>query len=242
VSQDPSAHPKEVSVDTSRKSFVYSAHSAAPVGWQILECYEPSVVPAECIEYFTPETFNNFCTSAISAETDAVGVPIGMRQKSAVHFGGVARVDRSSWVVAAIMSQLNARSEINASEEQVSDASVKCVNSSFPLVQVGYGGACWCLEIWLSKHRNVVPLLTAKMCTGILVYTVSRIAQNNHASGLVAQNNHASGLAAHARSTDLGHINSTSRSISLKGLQSELVSFDQNSSTALLTCLTMPNA
>jgi hypothetical protein len=96
VSQDPSAHPKKVSVDTSRKSFVRSAHSVAPMEGQILGRYEPSVVPAECIEYLTPDTFNNFCTSAISADTDAVGVPIGMRQKSAVHFGGVARVDRSS--------------------------------------------------------------------------------------------------------------------------------------------------
>jgi hypothetical protein len=48
-------------------------------------------VPAECILYFNPLFFIRRWTSAISAETEAVGVPIGMRQKSAVHFGGVAR-------------------------------------------------------------------------------------------------------------------------------------------------------
>lgn len=33
----------------------------------------------------------SLCTSAICAETEAVGVPMGTRQKSATHFGGVAK-------------------------------------------------------------------------------------------------------------------------------------------------------
>src|SRR3954463_6269790 len=49
----------------------------------------PKVVPAECIEYFNPDFFISRCTSATSFETDAVGVPIGIRQKSAVHLAGV---------------------------------------------------------------------------------------------------------------------------------------------------------
>ena len=54
--------------------------------WQHL----PTVVPAECMLYFKPLLFNNRWTSAICTDTEAVGVPSGMRQKSAVHFGGVS--------------------------------------------------------------------------------------------------------------------------------------------------------
>lgn len=36
-----------------------------------------------------PDFLSNLCTSATSLETDAVGVPSGMRQKSAMHAGGV---------------------------------------------------------------------------------------------------------------------------------------------------------
>ena len=53
----------------------------------------PTVVPAECILYFNPDCFMRRWTSAICAETEAVGVPIGIKQKSAVHFGGVERLD-----------------------------------------------------------------------------------------------------------------------------------------------------
>jgi hypothetical protein len=42
--------------------------------------------------YDKPDLFIKRCTSAIWAETEAVGVPMGMRQKSAVHFGGVLRL------------------------------------------------------------------------------------------------------------------------------------------------------
>lgn len=42
--------------------------------------------------YFNPDLFNSLCTSATSLDTEAVGVPSGMRQKSAVHDAGVERV------------------------------------------------------------------------------------------------------------------------------------------------------
>jgi len=45
--------------------------------------------------YERPEVFISLCTSAIWAETEAVGVPMGIRQKSAVHLGGVLMV----WLV-----------------------------------------------------------------------------------------------------------------------------------------------
>ena len=65
----------------------------------ILTCnigdHSPTVVPAECIEYFNSLFFINLWTSAICADTEAVGVPSGMRQKSAVHLAGVARSFRS---------------------------------------------------------------------------------------------------------------------------------------------------
>lgn len=51
-----------------------------------------TVVPAECMLYDKPDVFIRRCTSAIWAEIEAVGVPMGMRQKSAVHFGGVLRL------------------------------------------------------------------------------------------------------------------------------------------------------
>ena len=52
----------------------------------------PNVEPAECMLYFNPLFFSSRWTSAICADTEAVGVPSGMRQKSAVHFGGVPRL------------------------------------------------------------------------------------------------------------------------------------------------------
>jgi len=54
----------------------------------------PSVVPAECIEYLSPDAFSSRCTSATSFDTDAVDVPSGIRQKSAVHAGGVAMLGK----------------------------------------------------------------------------------------------------------------------------------------------------
>lgn len=42
----------------------------------------PSVVPAECMWYITPDFWSRRCTAATSFETEAVGVPMGMRQKS----------------------------------------------------------------------------------------------------------------------------------------------------------------
>ena len=50
------------------------------------------MVPAECMLYDRPDVFISRCTSAIWPETEAVEVPMGMRQKSAVHFGGVLMV------------------------------------------------------------------------------------------------------------------------------------------------------
>ena len=41
-------------------------------------------MPAECILYLIPDLLSRRWTSAISAETEAVGVPIGTRQKSVV--------------------------------------------------------------------------------------------------------------------------------------------------------------
>lgn len=55
----------------------------------------PTVVPAECIEYLSPLFLSSRCTSATSLDTEAVGVPRGIRQKSAVHDGGVASDVRS---------------------------------------------------------------------------------------------------------------------------------------------------
>lgn len=49
--------------------------------------------------YFRPLFFIRRWTSAISAETDAVGVPMGIRHTSAVHLGGVARLLRSEAMV-----------------------------------------------------------------------------------------------------------------------------------------------
>ena len=54
------------------------------------------VVPAECIEYLMfGDFFNNRWTSAISLDTEAVGVPMGIRQKSAMQAAGVLRSVKS---------------------------------------------------------------------------------------------------------------------------------------------------
>lgn len=45
--------------------------------------------------YLSPDFLSSLWTSAICADTDAVGVPSGIKQKSAVALGGVARVERS---------------------------------------------------------------------------------------------------------------------------------------------------
>ena len=42
----------------------------------------PTVVPAECMEYLTPDFLSRRWTEATSLETEVVGVPMGMRQKS----------------------------------------------------------------------------------------------------------------------------------------------------------------
>ena len=54
-----------------------------------ISAYSPTVVPAECMWKFKPLAFNTRCTSATSLETLAVGVPSGIRQKSAVQWSGV---------------------------------------------------------------------------------------------------------------------------------------------------------
>jgi hypothetical protein len=46
--------------------------------------------------YSNPLFLSTRWTCATSFETDAVGVPSGMRQKSAMHAGGVDRFVRSS--------------------------------------------------------------------------------------------------------------------------------------------------
>ena len=46
----------------------------------------PSVVPALCIVYLTLLFLSRRCTAATSPETEAEGVPMGMRQKSEVAF------------------------------------------------------------------------------------------------------------------------------------------------------------
>jgi hypothetical protein len=66
------------------------------------EGISPSVVPAECIAYLTPLCLRRRWTAAISAETEAVGVPIGIRQKSAVAFGGVGSVVGSEGVLLVV--------------------------------------------------------------------------------------------------------------------------------------------
>lgn len=54
----------------------------------------PTVVPAECNVYVKPDFFKSLCTSATSFETDAVGVPNGIRQKSAIHEVGVTNSNK----------------------------------------------------------------------------------------------------------------------------------------------------
>jgi hypothetical protein len=65
---------------------------------QIKRCFiKPTTVdPAECSEKLKPDFFSNLWTSAISVETEAVGVPIGMRQKSAMQAAGVLSFDKST--------------------------------------------------------------------------------------------------------------------------------------------------
>jgi len=50
----------------------------------------PSVVPALCIVYSTLLFLSRRCTAATSLETEAEGVPMGMRQKSDVSFDSVS--------------------------------------------------------------------------------------------------------------------------------------------------------
>jgi hypothetical protein len=45
--------------------------------------------------YLIPDFFSNLCTAATSFDTEAVGVPMGMRQKSAVHAEGVGKFKES---------------------------------------------------------------------------------------------------------------------------------------------------
>ena len=55
--------------------------------WGVLDLGDanaPSVVPALCIVYETLLFLSRRCTAATSLETEAEGVPIGMRQKSVV--------------------------------------------------------------------------------------------------------------------------------------------------------------
>jgi hypothetical protein len=52
--------------------------------------------------YFTPERFSRRWTAATSLETEAVGVPMGMRQKSAVQEEGVGRVVGLKWDIVLI--------------------------------------------------------------------------------------------------------------------------------------------
>ena len=70
----------------------------------------PTVVPAECMLYFSPLSLSRRWTSAICCDTEAVGVPRGMRQKSAVHLGGVSRsaIDgmMTRYLVRALVSNL----------------------------------------------------------------------------------------------------------------------------------------
>lgn len=42
--------------------------------------YIPRVVPAECIEYLIPVFLRSRWTAAISCETDAVGVPLFLKE------------------------------------------------------------------------------------------------------------------------------------------------------------------
>jgi hypothetical protein len=56
------------------------------LGWRRLHSYIPNVVPALCIVYETLDFLSRRCTAATSLETEAEGVPIGMRQKSNLVF------------------------------------------------------------------------------------------------------------------------------------------------------------
>ena len=52
--------------------------------------HAPSVVPALCIVYWTLLFLRRRCTAATSLETEAEGVPMGMRQKSDIGFDSVS--------------------------------------------------------------------------------------------------------------------------------------------------------
>lgn len=64
---------------------------AWPITFMTSSQLPSSVVPAECIEYLIPLAASNFCTFAMWWETDAVGVAIGIKQKSAVTCSGTVR-------------------------------------------------------------------------------------------------------------------------------------------------------
>lgn len=53
------------------------------------------MVPAECMEYFSPLFLSSRCTSATSLDTLAVGVPKGIRQKSFEYFSPVSHQNAS---------------------------------------------------------------------------------------------------------------------------------------------------
>jgi hypothetical protein len=75
---------------------IYIGPGNIPQGLEGAQRDVPTVVPAECIEQFSPLFLRRRWTCATSFETDAVGVPSGIRQKSAVHDGGVGRSVKSS--------------------------------------------------------------------------------------------------------------------------------------------------
>ena len=59
---------------------VWGVEDFGGMGWE--GCHLPSVVPALCIVYETLDFLRRRWTAATSLETEAEGVPIGMRQKS----------------------------------------------------------------------------------------------------------------------------------------------------------------
>lgn len=68
----------------------YGVDDKAVIGYHVRRDV-PTVVPALCIEYSSPDCLSSRWTCATSLDMDAVGVPRGMRQKSAMHAGGVER-------------------------------------------------------------------------------------------------------------------------------------------------------
>jgi len=115
----------------------------------------PTVVPAECIEYSKPHCFSSLCTWATSLDTDAVGVPMGMRQKSATHAGGVGRLDKSVRPFEARTLVSDTVSPEKPSCCDISSSSMRLQNERnrgeegmvFSL------GTLWCVEItWYNFH------------------------------------------------------------------------------------------